>query len=685
MKKNSINIIIILDNKKSGGNIKPISVNQVWHRRVCTATFAISLAIVILFCLNQFILIPNQINSVTINIYSLLIASVSLVLSAIFFFWTPTKSKTPYSTIIYLLLIALTISFIFETQSSSSIYIAIWAIISFLAGIFGVWGILLIFILSFIYASMQYLNGNLSLSLIISLIFCAIIPLIISAFYQKNKNQEASEDTKKFNNKQDELNELTSRSEVIINAIGDGVVTINSNGLIQLINPAAQELIGWSKQDAINLNYKSVLQLVNQKNEELNAQADPIQQVLNTNQQVRTNNLSLVTKTGKKLIASLVVSPVGELGSGIIAVFHDITSEKAEEREQAEFISTASHEMRTPVASIEGYLGLALNPQTAQVDDRARDYIQKAHESAQHLGHLFQDLLDVSKADDGRMSNNPKVINIVTFLHDITLGLKAKASAKSIKLVYKPIPDDNVLDKNIAPVFLVNLDNDHIREVMDNLIENAIKYTPQGEILIDVTGDEDRVVVSIKDSGIGIPAEDMSHLFQKFYRVDNKNTRDIGGTGLGLYLSRRLVELMDGRIWAESVYNQGSTFFVELPRINSQEAAQITEQEAIKEQSGLTLANETTTQIPVDKSAIANENSTTISNPTTNINQAPITTQNNVPRGQALSAEQIAEYVAKQRQLAAQQSAQTNPQTIINPSPTINRGQTVSIPNREQK
>src|SRR5690606_4513614 len=98
---------------------------------------------------------------------------------------------------------------------------------------------------------------------------------------------------------------------------------------------------------------------------------------------------------------SLVASPVGGPGSGIIIVFRDITKEKAEEREQAEFISTASHEMRTPVASIEGYLGLALNPATAQVDEKARNYITKAHEAAQHLGRLFQDLLDTARAEDG--------------------------------------------------------------------------------------------------------------------------------------------------------------------------------------------------------------------------------------------------------------------------------------------
>lgn len=544
-----------------------------------------------------------------------------------------------------------------------------------------------VFITTCIFTSIQYLSGNFSIEVIITVVLSSIVPLVVGSIVWHQKQGIQSSDSEKGEYK-NELSELASKSEVIIDAIGDGVITINSNSLIQLINPAAQALIGWSKQDALTLNYKSVLQLVNQKNEALDIINDPIQQVLNTNQQIRTNNLSLITKTGKKLMISLVVSPVGDVGSGIIAVFHDITSEKAEEREQAEFISTASHEMRTPVASIEGYLGLAINPQTAQIDDRARDYIQKAHASAQHLGRLFQDLLDVSKADDGRISNNPKVINIITFIHDIAQGLQAKATEKGIRLIYKPMPDDNSLDKNIAPVFSVNLDNDHIREVVNNLIENAIKYTPKGEVIIDVTGDEDHVIISIKDSGIGIPAEDMPHLFQKFYRVDNKDTREIGGTGLGLYLSRRLVEIMGGRIWAESIYTQGSTFFVELPRIDSQEAMRIAEQELLKSQEETMLAS---TVQPNDSTAVAetpNQSAAqtldTVSAPILTPTQAPLPESNpkqvqpelnEVPRGQALTAEQIAAYVAKQHTLAAQQIDQ----------PTPARAQAVNIPVREPR
>ena len=281
-----------------------------------------------------------------------------------------------------------------------------------------------------------------------------------------------------------------------------------------------------------------------------------------------------MTSSEKRILVSIVSSPVGTDGEGIIVVFRDITKEKAEEREQAEFISTASHEMRTPVASIEGYLGLALNPATAHIDEKARDFITKAHESAQHLGRLFQDLLDISKVEDGRMKNNPKIINVNEFLKNIFDGLATKANEKQLNYIFMPDIIDEGKEKSLQPIFYANIDPDHFREVVSNLIENAIKYTPSGEVVVNVTGDDKQISVSVKDSGIGIPAEDIPHLFQKFYRVDNSDTREIGGTGLGLYLSRRLAEAMSGNLRVESKYKEGSTFYLEIPRMNSSEAKQ---------------------------------------------------------------------------------------------------------------
>jgi len=228
--------------------------------------------------------------------------------------------------------------------------------------------------------------------------------------------------------------------------------------------------------------------------------------------------------------------------------------------------------MRTPVASIEGYLGLALNPATAHIDEKARDFITKAHESARHLGRLFQDLLDISKAEDGRLKNEPEIVNVNEFVKEIFDGLTMKANEKQLNYVFMPDVVNESGEKSLQPIFYANIDPNHFREVVGNLIENAIKYTSAGEVLVNVSGDDKQVSVSVKDSGIGIPAEDLPHLFQKFYRVDNSDTREIGGTGLGLYLSRRLAEAMSGNLRVESEYKHGSTFYLEIPRVSNTEA-----------------------------------------------------------------------------------------------------------------
>ncbi|MFZ2125610.1 MAG: ATP-binding protein [Candidatus Saccharimonadales bacterium] len=663
-----------------------------------------------------------------IGLLAVIFAGAAVLVSIIAYIWAPKKIVFASAFLIYLLLIATSVSLIISSGNSTSPFIAFWMLLVIFSGVFGIWGLLPIIITAGFYVAYQYLNSNLTSTEIIITVFSTLLPMIASVIIWHNKSDKDNSEEKAYKSLSNELSEVANKSEVVINAIGDGVMSIDGQGIIQLINPAAQQIIGWGKQDALALNYKSILHLVDQKSETIDAASDPIQQALNINQQVRAN-LNLLTNSGKNLTISLVVSPVGTMGSGVIVVFRDVTKEKAEEREQAEFISTASHEMRTPVASIEGYLGLALNPQTSQIDDRARDFILKAHASAEHLGHLFQDLLDVTKTDDGRISNNPKVVDIVTFTAEITKGLEQKAIDKGLKLAFKPTTA-GIREKHVTPVYYINLDNDHVREILDNLIENAIKYTPQGDVMVDISGTEDHVVVSVKDSGIGIPTEDMPHLFQKFYRVDNKDTRDIGGTGLGLYLSRRLAEVMGGRIWAESVYGSGSTFFLELPRVDNQEANLLIEQESFKaqqeaSQAALTQSANPTTgafigqPMPITVNTVSTPQTPTAATaqqpifrtqqtlqpvmpqsapaqqiqrpvapqyqapqpfaaPTTRPMTTPVMPQQpamavkpatSVPRGQALTPEQIAAYVAKQRALAMKQQSAPQPRVVQQPQP----------------
>lgn len=569
--------MVLKPNKRGAPTIKPMTLTPFWHRRMCEAIAVFCLLIIGLFAWSTLSGISDQASRFYVSPLAAGISAGAIILAGLSYFVVPEafRTKTVYAA--YWVLLAAIAALTTMTGGSNSPFLATWMIVVIFAGIFGPTTLGILFVGINAYFGYTLFTDHPSSASILSFVLAGELPILVSYILWHGKSSNEKTKERAYYDLANELDQISSKAEVVISAISDGVIAVNNQGQIELINPAAQKIVGWGHQDALNLNYKSVLQLLTKDGKEIDKSTDPVFDVLATNQPVKRNDLQLQTNSGKKLLIEIVVSPIGRMGSGAIIVFRDVTKEQAEEKAQAEFISTASHEMRTPVASIEGYLGLALNPATAKIDDKARDFITKAHSAAEHLGRLFQDLLDVTKAEDGRLSNNPKAIDVVSFMGEIVEGLKPKADEKKLRLFFKPGDGGDHGVQNLEPVFYVNVDQDHMREVMSNLIENAIKYTPAGEVVIDVKGDSSHVVVSISDSGIGIPTEDIPHLFQKFYRVDNSDTREIGGTGLGLYLCRRLVESMDGRIWVDSEYKKGSTFSVELPRITHEEAMHLIE------------------------------------------------------------------------------------------------------------
>ena len=265
-----------------------------------------------------------------------------------------------------------------------------------------------------------------------------------------------------------------------------------------------------------------------------------------------------------------------------VAVFRNASKERAEEQQRADFISTASHEMRTPVAAIEGYLALALNDKVATIDSRARDYLEKAHTSTQHLGQLFQDLLTSAKAEDGRLTSHPSVLELGEFLEQLTNDLRLVAEKKGLFVEFVTGAGSTINatvvrggEHTVQPLYYVRVDPDRLREVITNLFDNAVKYTPEGKISIGLTGNEKVAQCYVRDTGPGIPPDDVPHLFQKFYRVDSSATRTIGGTGLGLFICRKIIELYNGRIWVESELGKGSSFYINLPRLSTEQASQL--------------------------------------------------------------------------------------------------------------
>ena len=363
-------------------------------------------------------------------------------------------------------------------------------------------------------------------------------------------------------------------SNLVLNTIDSGVIIVLSTGVIEYINPAAVSLLGGQMaQNFLGAKLEDILKLENGQGVAIPAQNNLVFYAVNNGQNYTTREYFLVNLQGQKKPVAFKVITAHSPKNERIVTFYDITSELEAESEQTEFISTASHEMRTPVASIEGYLGLALNPKTATIDERAKKYLEEAHKSSQHLGKLFRDLLDVTKLDDKRIKAHLLPIEVTSTVRSIAEGQIPKMSEKNIHFTFGSSSSANMNGGRVInqEVFAA-VDVDFLREIINNLIENAIKYTNNGGgIWVNVRGDGDRVLINVTDTGIGISPEDSKHVFQKFYRADNSETRTIGGTGLGLYIVKERVEAMSGSTWVESTFGEGSTFYVAFPRLTYEE------------------------------------------------------------------------------------------------------------------
>ena len=363
-------------------------------------------------------------------------------------------------------------------------------------------------------------------------------------------------------------------ANLVLNTIDSGVIIVLPTGVIEYINPAAVSLLGGQMaQNFLGAKLEDILKLENGQGVAIPAQNNLVFYAVNNGQNYTTRGYFLVNLQGQKKPVAFKIITAHSPKNERIVTFYDITSELEAESEQTEFISTASHEMRTPVASIEGYLGLALNPKTATIDERAKKYLEEAHKSSQHLGKLFRDLLDVTKLDDKRIKAHLTPIEVTSTVRSIAEGQIPKMSEKNIHFTFGSSSSANMNGGRVInqEVFAA-VDVDFLREIINNLIENAIKYTNNGGgIWVNVRGDGDRVLINVTDTGIGISPEDSKHVFQKFYRADNSETRTIGGTGLGLYIVKERVEAMSGSTWVESTFGEGSTFYVAFPRLTYEE------------------------------------------------------------------------------------------------------------------
>ena len=240
---------------------------------------------------------------------------------------------------------------------------------------------------------------------------------------------------------------------------------------------------------------------------------------------------------------------------GTVYAFRDVTDERAVEQMKTDFVSTVSHELRTPLAAIYG-AAMTLRRRDVSVEESQRDRLLEVVSSeADRLARIVNDILWASRLESGRMSIAIERCDATAIVTEVVDVLRARAP-EGIEVSVKKargVPD-------------VAADPDKLRQILTNLIDNAIKYSPDGgNVEIEIGRSGGRVRFRVTDEGLGVPPAEQDRIFEKFFRLDPNLTRGVGGTGLGLYISRELVTRMNGRIWLDSDGRAGSSFFVELP------------------------------------------------------------------------------------------------------------------------
>ena len=347
---------------------------------------------------------------------------------------------------------------------------------------------------------------------------------------------------------QENLEQESKRLHSILSYMTDGVLATNRRGQIIMINDMAKRQLGVERDDALNQNILELLKIEDEY--ELRDLITQSPELMIYSQNVNGEYISL------RVRFALIRRESGFI-SGLVAVLHDTTEQEKEERERRLFVSNVSHELRTPLTSVKSYLE-ALD-EGALTEPVAPDFIKVSLDETNRMMRMVTDLLHLSRIDNETSHLDVELINFtafITFILNRFDKMRSQDDEKKYELV-RDYPINSVW---------IEIDTDKMTQVIDNILNNAIKYSPDGgKITVTMKTTDDQMILSISDQGLGIPKQDLPKIFDRFYRVDRARSRAQGGTGLGLAIAKEIIKQHKGFIWAKSEYGKGSTFTIVLP------------------------------------------------------------------------------------------------------------------------
>ncbi|WP_080145968.1 cell wall metabolism sensor histidine kinase WalK [Marinilactibacillus piezotolerans] len=355
---------------------------------------------------------------------------------------------------------------------------------------------------------------------------------------------------------QESIDSERRRLDSVLTHMTDGVIATDRRGKIVIVNNMAETMLDVTNEEVIGKNLLKVLDV----EEDLT-----LRKLLEEQEDILINGTSVEAPTVLRASFSLIQRETGFI-SGIVCVLHDVTEQEKIEAERKQFVSNVSHELRTPLTSMRSYIE-ALADGAWQDPDLAPRFLEVTQNETDRMIRMIQDLLHLSRIDAGKSELEVELVDLTELLDHVLnrfdmLIHSSDYAGKNYHI------ERHLLN---TPVF-VELDTDRMMQVLDNIMNNALKYSPDGGTITGRMRQTDQsVIISITDQGMGIPKNDLVKIFSRFYRVDRARSRAMGGSGLGLAISKEVVEQHGGRIWADSKEGEGTTFYLSLPYIPFEE------------------------------------------------------------------------------------------------------------------
>ena len=354
------------------------------------------------------------------------------------------------------------------------------------------------------------------------------------------------------------------KEEAILLSIGDGLLATDEKGNIIFINKTAEKLFGTKNTEVLGKVFSEVITIEDEKGSLITLDKHPISMALKKSGStaIAGSTYRYICKNKTKFPVAITVTPVildGKI-TGTIGIFRDITKEREIDKAKTEFVSLASHQLRTPLSTVNWYAEMLLEGDVGKLNEKQKKYLDEVYHSNQRMVELVNALLDVSSLELGTFVIEPEQIDIKELTQSVIDEQKPQIYEKKIKFSVS-------FGKNISPI---QADPKHLRIIVQNILSNAVKYTPNGgEIELSLSLiDKKNFLLKISDTGYGIPKNQQDKIFTKLFRADNVRDKDTDGTGLGLYIVKSIVDNSSGKTWFKSggiSKNKGTTFFVSLP------------------------------------------------------------------------------------------------------------------------